>query len=197
MTTSQLVARLAAVALLLGGIGTTLTAGGLESIQLAPEPPTNLRVIAQAGHSVTLAWSPPETGPEPAGYVLEGGLAPGQVLAAIPVAGGAQTLTGEVPSGSFFVRLHALADGERSGPSNEIQLFVDAPVPPSAPANLLGTVNESTVSLSWTNTYTGGQPTRMWLEVSGSSAALLEVPVGTAFTYPNVPDGTYTVRLIA
>ena len=43
----------------------------------APEAPTGLTVASIIGNSVTVRWSPPLTGSTPTGYVLEGGVSPG------------------------------------------------------------------------------------------------------------------------
>jgi hypothetical protein len=85
----------------------------------------------------------------------------------------------------------------RSGPSNEIRIFVNVPVPPSAPANLLGLVDGSNIALSWTNTFAGGAPTALWLNVSGAITATLPLPVGETFTYSRVPPGSYTLSVSA
>ena len=41
-------------------------------------------------------------------------------------------------TGAFYVRVHAITASERSGPSNEIQIFVNTPTPPSAPGESAG-----------------------------------------------------------
>ena len=98
------------------------------------------------------------------------------MLASIPTGSAAPTFTFAAPTGSFYVRMHALNGAFRSAASNEIRIHVNVPVAPSAPANLLGLVNGSTLALAWTNTYAGGAPTSLVLDVTGAIAA--SVPLG-------------------
>ena len=209
MTPAPLVLLLVVAALTAGGTGeprakvraeTSMTAQDTPPPAPAapgvPEPPLRLAVLAQLGNTVTLGWTPPPSGPAPTGYVLEGGFHPGEVLGSLPL-GAAPALTLEAPAGVFYIRLHAIASAERSAASNEVQVFVKVPAPPSAPANLLGLVDGSTVTLSWTNTLAGGAPTELWLEVGGSSAALLPLSMSETFTYAGVPSGSYTLRVRA
>jgi hypothetical protein len=50
------------------------------------------------------------------------------VLASLPTGGAVGAFTFAAPRGAFYVRVHAVADGVRSVPSNEIRLFVDQPI---------------------------------------------------------------------
>jgi hypothetical protein len=175
-----------------GGPGTTATVTITVSVATTALPPTGLHVHTIAGNVVTLRWTPPAAGLPPTGYVLEGGVAPGQVLASVPTGSTAPLFTFTAPNGSFFVRMHTVAGASRSGPSNEIRLFVNVAVAPSAPTHLLGLANGSALTLAWRNTYEGGAPTAVRLDVSG--AVNLSVPLGIteSFTFGGVPPGTYT-----
>jgi len=86
---------------------------------------------------------------------------------------------------------------DRHGNAVEIRIFVNVPAPPSAPANLLGLANGAGLALSWRNTFEGGAPTSLWLKVTGAIATVLPLPMGEAFTFANVPPGTYTLSVIA
>jgi len=163
----------------------------------APEAPVGLTVQAQTGHTVTVAWTQPLADIRPTGYVLEGGLSPGEMLASLPTGSLAWAFTFGAPSGAYYIRVHAVADSAWSEPSNEIRIFVNVPAPPSAPTNLLGLVNGSEVALSWTNATGGGVPSGFWLNVTGALTATLPLPIGDTFTYANVPPGTYTLSVIA
>ncbi len=168
----------------------------------APDAPTALRVLARRNRTVTLAWDAPLTEPAPSAYVIEGGVLPGEVLGAIPVDGAETALTFEAPVGQFLVRVHAIAGGLRSTASNEIPLVVEASgllplAAPSALAHLLGTVDGDTLTLSWTPTLTGGQPSRVWLQVSGALSGALALPPGETFTIGGVPPGAYVLTLTA
>jgi YVTN family beta-propeller protein len=170
----------------------TLTvAGGVQ-------PPTALYAANIVGNTVTLRWTPPAGGATPTGYVVEGGVNPGEVLETRETGSTAPIITLVAPTGVFRVRVHALAGAEKSAASNEIQIFVNVPAAPSAPANLLGMVNGSMVSLAWRNTFEGGSPTTLLLDVvSGSSAGTLRLPLAETYTVGDVPAGTYTVSLRA
>lgn len=163
----------------------------------AVQPPTGLYTRAIVGNLVTIQWTPPASGLAPTGYVLEGGVAPGQVLASLPTGGTAPLFTFAAPPGAFFIRVHTLAGASRSIASNEIQIFVEVPAAPSAPANLLGLVDGSSLALAWRSTFAGGAPSALLLDVSGTLAATLPLPPGDSFTFAGVPDGTYTLSLRA
>ncbi len=131
-----------------------------------PSPPSNLRATV-SGNRVSLTWDP---SPSDAltGYVLEGGVTPGSVLAALPTGSTAPSFTFDAPTGAFFVRMRAVSAGRRSPASNEIYILVNVPQPPSAPTDLLGLANGSNVALSWKTPSAGGAPTSFVLDVSGS-----------------------------
>jgi trimeric autotransporter adhesin len=66
------------------GPGNTATVSIAVQNTTDPQPPTDLYAASITGNTVTLRFTPPTTGPAPTGYVLEGGLSPGETLAAIP-----------------------------------------------------------------------------------------------------------------
>jgi hypothetical protein len=179
------------------------SAGGLGVIQttrwlnVPPNAPTDLVVTSVTGNTVTLAWNAPSGGGAPTGYVLVGGLQPGSLLASIPTGSNTTRFTFTAPSGVFFVRLHALSGNLRSAASNEIQLVVNAPLPPSPPASLLGLVNGSRLALSWTNTFLGGAPAALQLNVTGAQSASIPLGVSDLVSFNGVPGGTYTFTLTA
>ena len=181
-----------------GGSTATLLSG-LNIVGGPPtaQPPTGLYAASVVGNVVTLRWNAPLTGLVPTNFVLEGGVLAGQVLASIPTNDRAPIFTFVAPTGSFFVRMHTMSGVERSGPSNEIQIHVNVPVTPSAPASLLGVRNGSAITLAWRNTYDGGEPSDMFLDVSGAFNGTLPLPKGDSFNFDAVPNGTYTLRLRA
>jgi hypothetical protein len=158
--------------------------------------PTGLVVDEIIGNAVTFRWSIPGFGPAPTNFVIEGGTAPGQVQAGLAT-GSVATFTAEVPAGAFYVRVHALSGEVRSTASNEIRIFVNVPIAPSAPAHLLGLVNGSMLSLVWTNSYAGGEPTSLVLDVTGTVTTSLPLNLQDSFSLADVPPGTYTVALRA
>jgi len=179
------------------GVAVVLLALPAASAAQGVQPPGALFVSEVSGSTVTLKWDPPTSGPVPDGYVLEGGLTPGSVLASVPTGLAAPIFTFVAPTGSFFVRIHSLSSGTRSGPSPEVPLHVNVPVTPGPPANLTGLVNGSSLALTWWNNFTVGPPASLLLDVSGGLSATVPLPLQETFSFPGVPPGTYTFRLRA
>lgn len=162
-----------------------------------PNPPTGLHAKLIAGNVVTLQWTPPVAGPVPTGYVLEGGLAPGDTIASVPTGSTNPVFSFGAPSGSFFVRMRTVAGALVSAASNEIVIHVNVPVPPSPPSGLLGMASGTAVALAWKNTYAGGAPTGLLLDVSGPVSASLPLALADLFTFPAVPPGAFTFSVRA
>jgi hypothetical protein len=162
-----------------------------DLVATTPMPPSDLVVHSVAGILVTLRWTSPGFGPAPTAFVIEGGTAPGEVLASFSTGSTAPTFTFAAPAGSFYVRVHTVSGSFRSASSNEVQVHVNVPLVPSAPAHLLALVNGSTVTLAWQNTYAGGAPTSFVLDVTGTITASTPLGFGDTFTLANVPDGRY------
>jgi hypothetical protein len=163
---------------------------------LTPLPPTGLYTSAINGNTVTFRWTPPSGGSTPTGYAIEGGINSGQVLASLAT-GPAPAFTVVAPTGAFYVRVHTLSGARKSAASNEIRVYVNVPVAPSTPANLLGLVNGSTMSLAWRNTFSGGAPTSVVLNVRGAVNATMPLPAGDVLRFDSVPAGTYIVSVNA
>jgi hypothetical protein len=77
------------------------------------QPPRDLYVSSMVGNVVTFRWTPARLGPAATGFVIEGGLNPADVLATLPTASPYPIFAVTVPTGSFHVRVHALAADER------------------------------------------------------------------------------------
>lgn len=165
--------------------------------ELEPLAPVNLTATAIAGNQLSLWWQP--SYPFVTGsHLLEGGINPGETLAQIPIESPATGTTLNVPSGVFYVRLRSrLPNNPYSGPSNEIRIAVNAPVPPSPPKNLRVTRNGSSVDFSWTNSYEGGAPTSLALDVSGSASATIPLAFADRVSIAGAPAGNFAVRLRA
>lgn len=160
--------------------------------------PIGFRVGSIVGNTVTLTWGVAAGSVAPTGFVLEGGIAPGQILASIPTGSTATSLTVTAPTGAFYVRMHALAGATRSGASNEIRIFVNVPPPPDPPRNLAGTAQASALSLAWQNSAGAGVYQAVVLSVTGSVSTSITLPGSTeSFTYAGVPAGTYTFTVRA
>ncbi|MGE0360752.1 MAG: beta strand repeat-containing protein [Vicinamibacterales bacterium] len=161
------------------------------------QAPTDLQASLIAGNTVTLRWTAPAVGLQATGYLLEGGVSPGGVLATIATGSTDPIFTFAAPSGAFYVRMRAVSASLISAPSNEIRIFVNVPAPPSAPAGLVGFANGSTLGLVWRNTYLGGAPTSLRLNVSGAVNATLPIGLAGSFSFNGVPPGTYTFTVQA
>jgi hypothetical protein len=178
------------------GASNVATARLTVAAPMSVQPPTDLRARSIADNTIILTWTPPSTGPVPTGFVVEGGIASGEVLASIPL-GTAPGMALTAPTGAFYVRVHTLADGQRSAASNEIRVFVDTPTPPSPPADLLGVVNGSSGALSWRNTFDGGAPTSIVLDVTGTHTLTIPLALTDTATSAGIPPGTYTFSVRA
>lgn len=179
------------------GPGNTAAVGITVAAPTTVQPPFNLYAASVVGNLVTLRWDVPSIGPQPNNFILEGGINPGEVLASIPTGSAVPLYTFVAPTGSFYVRMHGVLGADKSGPSNEIRIHVNVPVPPAAPANLIGLVDGSTVALAWWNNYAGGEPTSLLLDVTGTAATTIALPLSNTFSSAGVPAGTYTLRLRA
>jgi hypothetical protein len=160
-----------------------------------PEKPTALSVADTSGRTVTLRWLWP--GPRPDSYVLKGGVVPGQTLATVPTGSNAPVFTFDAPQGAFYVRMVGVRGGAELTPSDDVRISVQVPEAPSAPTALRGLAKGPALELSWVNTRSGGAPTGMVLDVSGSVGLSLPLPVTETFTFPAVPPGSYTFAVRA
>lgn len=171
----------------------TLTVAG----PTAPQPPTDFRVSNMAGNLVTLRWTPPALGATPTDFALEGGVRSGEVLASLPLGTTAPEAHLVLPTGVFYLRLHTRAGASTSAASNEVRVFVNTPAVPSPPGNLLHVVNGSSVGLAWQNTFEGGAPGSLVLDVTGAANRSIPLGLTDAVTIRGVPPGTYAARLRA
>jgi Tol biopolymer transport system component len=164
-----------------------------------PLAPEALRVESVVGSRITLRWTAPGYGPPPTGFVLEGGTRPGEVLASISTGSTAPTYSFVAPRGSFFVTAVALNGSHRSAPSVAVVIHANELIPPSSPASLLAVVNGSALTLAWRNTYEGGIPMSLRLEVTGPVITPMTLPlaIGETLSFSDVPPGVYTVTLRA
>ena len=188
-------------AVTVGGQSNVATVNDLPNWWRHDAPAANrpLRLGEIVGDRVTLRWIPPGLGPAPATYVLEGGVAPNEVLASISTGSPYPIFTFTAPTGSFYVRVHAIAGASQSRASNEVRLHVNVPVAPapSAPSRPQRTGQWVVAALAWTNTFGGGAATAFSLEVSGAITASLPLGLTDSFSFAGVPPGTYSLALRA
>ena len=154
------------------------------------EAPTNLIVESVIGSVVTLRWTPPIVAPT--GYIVEGGLLPGSVIGTVATNSSSASHSFTAPAGSFYLRVRAVVSAGLSAPSNEVLVAVNLAAPPSAPIGLLGLSNGSELVLAWQNTFAGGTPSGIMLEVSGDQTISHPLSLTNRFSFSSVPPGTYT-----
>jgi hypothetical protein len=167
-----------------------------------PLAPLAFAAVA-VGTSLGVQWAENPLGPVIAGYLLEGGSAPG--LANLGTAAfGATTraFAGNVPSGTYYLRVRAGNAAGLGPPSNEVVVVAQpaACVPPAAPTGLAATTAPGGVALTWNGPLTGGAPTGYRIDAGSTSGAsnLGSFPVGpvTSLATP-APSGLYFVRVVA
>jgi glucose/arabinose dehydrogenase len=90
----------------------------------APAPPSVLTATTN-GRRVTLSWQQASTASGPATFRIEAGDTSGAAnLAVLTLDGSLRAFTGDVPPGSYFVRVRGVNACGVSGPSNEIVVTV-------------------------------------------------------------------------
>ncbi|MGE3473731.1 MAG: DUF1800 family protein [Vicinamibacterales bacterium] len=174
--------------------------GGVTASSVIPttvQGPSNLYVASVQGNVATLRWTPPALGPAPDGYVLEGGTKAGETLASVPTGSTLPGMTITAPSGQFYVRIKSSRQGVLSFASNEVKLNVNAAIKPSTPAYFQAGLMNRSLWLAWRNTFTGGTPTSLALDVTGPVSLTVPLGLSESFALDGLPDGTWTFRLRA
>lgn len=173
--------------------------GGAPSLalgQTSPEAPEQLNVDDVSGNYVTLTWEPPAS-ETPEAYVVEGGFAPDDVAGSLSLGPDVTSVTLPLPSGVYFIRTYAVVDGQRSQPSNEVQVAVAMPTPPATPDNFTAVAVGNGVALTWRRNYNGGTPTGVLLDVAGPVGGTIPLGDTGEFRVLGVPDGVYTLQIRA
>jgi hypothetical protein len=171
-------------------------APSLAAGQAPSDAPAQLTVDDVDGHYITLTWEPPADEVVQA-YIVEGGFGRDEVAGSLSVGAETTSVTVPLPGGVYFIRTYAVIDGQRSAPSNEVQVAVAMPTPPAVPESFAGAAVGDAVVLTWRNAFTGGTPETMMLEVTGPISGSLPLPPTGSFRVAGVPNGTYTIRLRA
>jgi large repetitive protein len=164
---------------------------------LGPRRPLNLTVKSLQKNLVTLGWTPNTGGLTASDHIVEVGANPNEVLGTLNTGSGAPIITFTAPTGAFYMRVRAVTGGQTSPASDEVRVFVNIPVVPSPPADLTAVVADTTLGLAWRNTFTGGEPTSIVLDVTGSIATSIPLGLTDGFNFSGVPAGTYTLSLRA
>jgi hypothetical protein len=180
---------------------TAVVAFSVAAVASAPAPPTALSA-AVSGTSVAFSWTPAMTGMAPTSFTLEIGNQPGTTtLPTQSVPWPTTTVTLVLPAGSYRARVRAVNGIGTSLPSPEASAVVTEPSPiPGPPGNFAATIAGRTVSFSWTASTSGAPATSYAIEAGSAPglANLAQLATGTpntSFSVPNVPAGTYWVRV--
>ncbi len=175
----------------------------VTSVAAAPDPPTATTANA-SGTSVTIAWAAALTGGAPSSFVVEIGTAPGTTT--LPTQSAPSTATQLVlslPAGTYYTRVRATNAVGSSLPSPEASVTVTDPGPlPGPPGTFSARTVGRTIVFTWTPPVVGEPPTRYVLEAGSapglSNLAVLDTGgIASSFSVPNVPSGTYWVRVRA
>ncbi|HUU33492.1 MAG TPA: fibronectin type III domain-containing protein, partial [Vicinamibacterales bacterium] len=115
----------------------------------------------------------------------------------------AGTTTGSAPAppGVFVVRVRALSACGASTASNEVVVGIGGvDMPPGEPEDVAAVVSGATVTLTWAAPVTGGAPAGYVIE-AGTGPGLSDIAraplAGTSISAPDVPPGTYFMRVRA
>jgi predicted phage tail protein len=182
-------------------ISLVLVFSGIVALDALPSSPGNLSATV-TGTTVTLSWTAPPG--SLLGYRLEAGSAPGLSDVASTIIGTSTTFSApNVPTGTYHVRVRAIAVDGESLPSNEVVVAVGGAAAcataPNAPVNVAAALSGTTVNLTWESG--GGCAATNYVVQAGSapgSANLAVVNAGnvTSFT-ATAPPGLYYLRVIA
>ena len=171
-------------------------------LSAVPNSPTRLSA-AVAGSIVTLSWTPPPGRVD--AYRVEAGTAPSLSDIGTTLIGATPTLViPGVPSGTFYVRVRAVARDGESAPSNEVVVHVGdghtrrCAAPPAAPRGVAAAVTGSVVTLSWTPATDCGT---QYVVHAGSFPGGSDIAVahvgGASGLSASAPHGVYYVHVVA
>ncbi len=172
---------------------------GVSTCGARPEAPTDLDAVVNGG-TVTITWNESAT-PGVTGYrIAANPFGAGSFFTTV-VPAGTTTVSAPAPPGVFVVRVRALSACGASTASNELVVgFGGAQLPPGEPEDFAAVVNGSAVTFSWTAPLTGG-PAAGYILEAGSGPGLSDIVrfplTATTITAPNVPAGTYFMRVRA
>jgi len=161
------------------------------------QAPRTLFASRVDGNRVTLRWTAAAIGPAATDYEIEAGATPGSVLGNVRTGSAYPIFTLTLPDGALYLRVRTISGDTRSDPSNEIRVFVNTPAVPSAPENLLAVVDGANLGLAWRNTFAGGTPTSLVLDVTGSIVTSIPLGLVEGVTFAGVPAGSYSASIRA
>ncbi len=176
--------------------GTSITA------PFVPPPPgaPSYFTVHFAGREVRMSWTAPATGGAPTSYVVLASTSPGGTpVATLPVTGTGLAV-GNVPPGTYFIRVVAVNTGGVGPTSEELSVTIPATnVPPGPPTLLPVSMAGNLVTMNWFPSHTGGFPVSYTVrasQTSGGPVIASLTSTSTTLTVP-APPGTYYVRVVA
>ena len=156
------------------------------------------------GTSLVVSWSG-AVGAAVSDVLLDAGTAPGlsNLVSGVSIGGSGSFGVGGLPPGHYYLRLRGVGPGGVSAVSNEAHAIVGGnPVGdlPGPPDGFRASASDRTVTLTWHPPESGPPPTSYLLDVGLRSGAFdlmtgVVLPAATRFVVPDVPPGTYYLRL--
>jgi len=147
------------------------------------------------GSAVRLEWL--YEGPATAGFVVEGDIVPGGQQYVLPVGTVTMQTFENVGAGRYYARVRRVEDAAGIPASNEVEIVVGQPGAPSAPRDLFGVMVNDRLTLHWTNTYTGGEPSDVALQVTGAWEGTIPLGLTDSSVFSEVQPGAYTDEVVA
>jgi predicted phage tail protein len=162
--------------------------------------PTSFR-LQWVGTTVIISWTAPsgDTAEDvPTNYVLEAGTSPGTKDAAVMRVGNVTSISANVSTGTYYVRVRAENPYGESDPTEDLE--VRAPGSPQNPTGLVNYGTGSVVDLRWEMPAAAYPATGFIIEAGSASglADLATLQVGDVRRFvTNAPPGVYYVRVRA
>jgi hypothetical protein len=156
-----------------------------------PAPPTGLNSSVN-GPNATLSWMGSAGATS---YILQVGTFSGGSNAFNQSVGGATTVSGTAPPGTYFWRVRAQNSAGTSAPSAETSFTIAGLSVPGVPGALQVVVNGGNISISW-GAASGATSHRLEAGTGPGLTNIAAIPIaGTSFSVGGVPPGTYYVRV--
>lgn len=176
--------------------GTSITAPFVPPLPGAPSYFT----VHFAGREVRMSWTAPATGGAPTSYVVLASTSPGGTpVATLPVTGTGLAV-GNVPPGTYFIRVVAVNTGGVGPASAELSVTIPTTdLPPGTPTLLPVSIAGNLVTMNWFPSHAGGFPVSYTVRASHTSGGPVVASLtstATTLTVP-APPGTYYVRVVA
>ena len=181
---------------------TTVSIGGRPVVITQPSgvpaaPALEARVV---GDRVALSWTP-ANGAGIGSFVVRGGLAGSLVTDVVELPAHLRAWTSPpLPPGSYHVEIVAANDAGRSVSSNRRSFSIGVGAPPEAPINLVATVTDNRVAVSWAPAPSGPAPAAFVIEAAAEGASSFEAVAHSdipSFVATRVPAGSWQVRVRA